>query len=104
MHQLEFDLPIERAVRAERCEGINLENEGLQLPRGLLAAGEDDVEAEDFEGERVLQVVRLAGPVDVLQVRRHRDDCLSYDVLDLGPQGIRVGLWLRLTDVLQDSC
>ena len=104
MHQLQFDLPIQRAVRAKRCESVHLKDKGLQLPRRFLAAGEDDIEAEDFEGERVLKVVRLAGPVDVLQVRRHRDDCLSYDVLDLGPQGIRVGLWLRLTDVLQDSC
>ena len=104
MHQLQLNFPIQRAVRAERCESVYLKHEGLQLARRFLAPGEDDVEAEDFEGERVLQVVWLAGPVDVLQVRRHRDDGLGYDILDLGPQGVRVGLRLRLTDVLQNSC
>jgi len=104
MHQLKLDLPIQRAIRAERCEGIHLKDERLKLARGLLAAGQDDVEAEDFEGERILQVVWLARPVDVLQVGCHRDDGLGDDVLDLGPQGIRIGLRLRLTDVLQDSC
>ena len=29
MHQLKLDLPIQRAVRAERCEGIHLKNERL---------------------------------------------------------------------------
>ena len=29
MHQLKLDLPIQRAIRAERCEGVHLKNERL---------------------------------------------------------------------------
>lgn len=29
MHQLELDLPIQRAIRAKRCQGVHLKDEGL---------------------------------------------------------------------------
>jgi hypothetical protein len=86
-HEVVLDLPIQGAVRAEGCQGIYLKDIWLQLSGGFLA--QDDIEAKNLKAERVLEVVRLTRPVNMLKVRLHRDDCHCDDVLDLLPEVIR---------------
>ena len=71
---------------------IDLEDPGLEL------LVEEDVEAEDLEAHRVLDVVRLARPVRVRQLGLHRADRLDDGLFDVVEDPRRVVA--HLLDVL----
>ena len=65
---------------------------------------QQDVETQDLETQRVLQVVWLRRPIRVLQTRLHCEQSLHYHVLDLRPQLLHIHAFLMHTYMFQYCC
>lgn len=67
-YEILFDLEIQRGVGAEGGRVVDLQNPGLKV------RVKHDVETEDLEAHRVLDVIWLAATIDVRQLGLHRTD------------------------------
>ena len=63
---------------------------------------QEDVEAEDLEAHRVLDVIRLARAVGVCKLRLHRADCLDDGGFDVVKNPCRV--MAHFLDILEGEC